>query len=467
MWLYGQTDTPAHCQLICHGNSSCTGFTWHDQNQAGFVHDCILTSFASPWSHATSQSGHFSGMCSPPPPAEPPAGQCSPVINNANLVSNLPPGTWLADANSTGGVACEATCKANTTCTGFTWHDHNQAGYANNCFLTNVAHPWDQYTQQDGHESGLCNHGHRAAPPAALFVGHFGPGTPAPAATQDGSVQQSYGGRLWSPLAWPVPGNGNDRYHQQGYLDPAAGTARSKGLYSHRRGIPAARGAPRGRAPSTGARASDIYVDYGAGSDRAAGTSYSAPLKTIAAAVAKATGMTAPVTVHLVGTSTHYVEDTIKLTAAHSGMTITGHDGDAVVSGGVAFAGAWTASGNTSDNKAVIYTTTVPKGLSFLELFNTSTSARYVPAREPNGNPEIDQNNYGLHAANWLAARDFGKATLVQNGSYVDPSGKNVTINRGGMFDQYYMGVGGPADNFVPSISYVILLATLPCTLGL
>ena len=55
---------------------------------------------------------------------------------------------------------------------------------------------------------------------------------------------------------------------------------------------------------------------------------------------------------------------------------------------------------------------------------------RYVPAREPNGNPELDQNNYGLNAATWLPAQNFGTATLVQNGSYIDPSGKNVTINR-------------------------------------
>jgi hypothetical protein len=59
------------------------------------------------------------------------------------------------------------------------------------------------------------------------------------------------------------------------------------------------------------------------------------------------------------------------------GITITGHsDADAVVSGGVAFAGTWTATGNTPDNTATIYTTPVPKGLAFLELFNTSTSAR-------------------------------------------------------------------------------------------
>jgi hypothetical protein len=97
---------------------------------------------------------------------------------------------------------------------------------------------------------------------------------------------------------------------------------------------------------------SDLYVDYGAGSDGAAGTSSSAPLRTIAAAVAKSTSMAAPVTIFLVGTATHYVEDTIKLTAAHSGLTITGSNTDAVVSGGVAFAGAWAVAGNTSGNTA-------------------------------------------------------------------------------------------------------------------
>ena len=57
--------------------------------------------------------------------------------------------------------------------------------------------------------------------------------------------------------------------------------------------------------------------------------------------------------------------------------------------------------------------------------------ARYVPAREPNGNVELDQNNYASRAASWLPAVDFGTATLVTNGSYIDASGKNVSINRG------------------------------------
>jgi hypothetical protein len=157
----------------------------------------------------------------------------------------------------------------------------------------------------------------------------------------------------------------------------------------------------------------------------------------------------------LAATSTHYLAETIRFTAEHSDLTITSVPGndDAVVSGGVEFKPKWTATSNTSDGKATIYTATVPTGLSFLELFNSSTSARYVPAREPNGNIELDQNNYGGRASSWLPAVDFGVATLVTNGSFIE-DGKNISLNRGGMFDQYAIGVGGPANNFKPSASY-------------
>ena len=121
---------------------------------------------------------------------------------------------------------------------------------------------------------------------------------------------------------------------------------------------------------------------------------------------------------------------------------------------GVEFKPIWSVEGNTTDGKATIYKTSVPAGLHFLELFNSSTSARYVPAREPNGNVELDQNNYASRAASWLPAVAFGMATLVTNGSYIDTHGQNISINRGGMFDQYAVGVGGPANNFDPAVSY-------------
>ena len=40
------------------------------------------------------------------------------------------------------------------------------------------------------------------------------------------------------------------------------------------------------------------------------------------------------------------------------------------------------------------------------------------------------------------------------NSSCVDKSGKNVSLNRGGTFDQHAVGVGGPADNFKPAVSH-------------
>jgi hypothetical protein len=119
-----------------------------------------------------------------------------------------------------------------------------------------------------------------------------------------------------------VPGNGNDRYRTQGYLDVAAGKPRSQGLHGRRQGVAAAP-----TLASTRTAGSDLYVDYGAGSDSATGTSSTTPLKTIAVAVKKAVsaGMVPPVTVHLQGIATHYVADTIKLSAAHSG-TVRGLD---------------------------------------------------------------------------------------------------------------------------------------------
>jgi hypothetical protein len=64
-----------------------------------------------------------------------------------------------------------------------------------------------------------------------------------------------------------------------------------------------------------------------------------------------------------------------------------------------------------------VYQATLPAGTgSFLELFDRST-ARFIPAREPDGNPELDANNYNANAASWLPARDFGKATVIDNSS--------------------------------------------------
>lgn len=121
-----------------HSGGSCTGFTWHDATCSGYEHLCYLVSNSNPWSGGERLLGHFSALCTQPPPPEPLVGQCSAIINSANLVSNLPPGTWLANATCQSAADCEASCKANSTCSGFTWHDKNVGGYALNCFFTDV-----------------------------------------------------------------------------------------------------------------------------------------------------------------------------------------------------------------------------------------------------------------------------------------------------------------------------------------
>jgi len=183
-------------------------------------------------------------------------------------------------------------------------------------------------------------------------------------------------------------------------------------------------------------------VDYAKGSDTNPGT-LASPLKTIAAAVAKVPALPAGARSVLLLGGTHYLAATVWLHAAHAGLTISAAPGqEVIVSGGTVLTPAWNKVGNTSKG-ADLYSAPVPAGLSFLELFTANTT-RLVAAREPDGNPEMDENNFALHAASWLPAQDFGTATVVANTSY----------NRGGEFGMYSVGVGGPGNNFDPPISY-------------
>ena len=91
----------------------------------------------------------------------------------------------------------------------------------------------------------------------------------------------------------------------------------------------------------------------------------------------------------------------------------------------------------------------MPAGLSFMELFNGS-NARLVPARNPNGNPELSENNFQFSGKE-TACKDFGPATAV----ITNKTCAGCTDGSKGYFGSYSMGVGGPANNFVPAISCV------------
>jgi len=214
---------------------------------------------------------------------------------------------------------------------------------------------------------------------------------------------------------------------------------------------PRSRGWRNGVPPLPAAEAdATLFVDATKGTDTAAGT-LAAPLKTIQAAVDKLT--TGGSVMLRVGT--FFLSESV--TISHSGVTIAPYQNEEViVSGGVHLSGLqWSpvtsvAGARTAPENITTYVTAVPKGLSFLELFNDST-ARLIPARYPNGNAELapEQSNYRL-SGKATSCKDFGPATQV----IVNDTCPGCVDHSKGQFSSFSMGIGGPADNFVPAMSY-------------
>lgn len=198
-----------------------------------------------------------------------------------------------------------------------------------------------------------------------------------------------------------------------------------------------------------------LYVDAAKGSDSAAG-SIDAPLKTIQAAVDKASASASETSIYL-RAGTFYLPASVVIKA--SGITIAPYQNeDVTVSGGVQLTPTWSKTASVAYNVVGgppsppaaydTYVAAVPAGLNFMELFNAS-NARLVPARNPNGNPEADQNNYKLSGKE-TSCKDFGPVDAV----IVNNTCDGCTDKSKGYFGSYSMGVGGPANNFVPAISY-------------
>jgi hypothetical protein len=200
------------------------------------------------------------------------------------------------------------------------------------------------------------------------------------------------------------------------------------------------------------AAAAVFYVDATKGSDSGAGT-MGAPLKTIQAAVDKAA--TAGGGAVLLRAGTFYLKESVKISSSDISVS-TYQSEHVVVSGGVHLSGlAWKkvppVAANADPEVAVdTYSVPVPKGLSFLELFNAST-ARLIPARNPDGNSELapQESNYKFSGKE-TACKDFGPCDTV----VVNDTCPGCVDNSKGYFNRYSMGVGGPANNFVPAISY-------------
>jgi len=330
-----------------------------------------------------------------PPPAPPPP---KPVVP-AGTCSAPMPGMSLVYGDHTpvsshpktaDAASCEALCKANHSCTYGTWHDEHQGPYANRCLLRTDS----MYNphRQDGHTSFLCN-----------MTGQVSRIPTAP----DGTIG-------WAP-----------ENRDLSSLPPRHRAWRA--------GVPMVAGV----ADST------YFVDAIKGSDSNSGTQDS-PLKTIAAGVAKAASGG---TVYL-RQGTFYLSETVSVP---SGVTISAYQKEeVVVSGGVQLTPTWSKVSSNATAGIDIYAASVPQGMSFLELFNGS-NARLVPARNPNGNAELapEESKYSFSGKE-TSCKDFGPATTV----IVNNTCPGCVDNSKGMFSYYSMGLGGPANNFVPAMSY-------------
>jgi hypothetical protein len=191
-----------------------------------------------------------------------------------------------------------------------------------------------------------------------------------------------------------------------------------------------------------------VYVSYVDGDDSNPGTP-DKPLRTIAAAVAAVSKLPPPRDV-LLQPGLHSVAESVVLRPANSNTSIrAAGPGEVTVSGAVHLQQpVWdpvsTPPGHIMQPGVKLLKTSLPSSvtLDLLEAFENATT-RLVASRWPNGDPEADQSNYHGKAKGWLPARDFGVAT-VHNSSFTRP----------GSFGKYAVGVGGPADNFNPPVSY-------------
>lgn len=130
------------------------GFNLTVQNSFGSLQGPVVFSKCSAKPHRLPHKKHA---------PVPPKGGCIAVPNNTLLaqINVFPPCVTTAT-----GAACMALCKANTCCSGFTWHDESCGKFATKCYLiTDERHAWDSSGPSAGHQSGICDHSDVTPPP--------------------------------------------------------------------------------------------------------------------------------------------------------------------------------------------------------------------------------------------------------------------------------------------------------------
>ncbi len=86
--MIGKLQNYSACEAACLAQPCCSGFTWHDQRQAQWSHDCYLvTNPISVWSRAQKTGpGHVSGLCNHGPKRLPCSGMAGAKCVSAGVM---------------------------------------------------------------------------------------------------------------------------------------------------------------------------------------------------------------------------------------------------------------------------------------------------------------------------------------------------------------------------------------------
>ena len=179
--------------------------------------------------------------------------------------------------------------------------------------------------------------------------------------------------------------------------------------------------------PAAAAAAREIFVNASGGDDSAAGT-ISAPLASIAGALALAragSGGGPPATIFL-RDGVHRLNATVRLGAADAGLTLAAYGGErATVSGARALALAWSPAPPAPRSGARVWVADVagqglPSALApsavpalYLSADGGATLARATRARFPNARPELDAWPAGWAPTPLYSAPPFNTSTTV------------------------------------------------------
>ena len=194
----------------------------------------------------------------------------------------------------------------------------------------------------------------------------------------------------------------------------------------------------------------EIFVDAVNGNDENSGD-ISHPLQSIVKAIEvfRSQVVRYPTTIYL-RKGTYYLEQTVRLNAADSGLTIAGYEDEApVISGGKLYKFSWKpyTSKLYPDLKMFVTDLTEQSPLPFNQLF--IDGRRAVRARYPNGNPETT----GLHTdpTGYFSTVDkwYNKPPSVGTSYTIENPNRNGTA-----FPYFSLGEGGSVSVFDPPESY-------------